>query len=207
MSLNPKSQPSPLPKEGSNPFSTCFVSPGTISYVFPPGDGADGLIDRLRDGSWWGQIVGPHGTGKTTLLRALAGPLQMAGRTLCRVTLHRGDRRGPISAENVRSFRPETQVVVDGYEQLNFWQRFRLARLCRRHKTGLLITTHRDAGLPDLPFTPCDLPAAERIVQHLLRDAPPLIADADVARLFERHRGDLRETLFGLYDLFEERRA
>ena len=57
----------------SNPFSTRFIRPGAIEYLFAPGQTADSLIDRLRHNQWRGQIIGPHGSGKSTLAVRAAG--------------------------------------------------------------------------------------------------------------------------------------
>ena len=97
-------------------------------------------------------------------------------------------------------------MAVDGYEQLGLWHRFRLAWLCRRLRLGLVVTSHRPLGLPELCRTVVDPPLAWQIVQQLQSGYRPLITIADVAGRLARHAGDLRETLFDLYDLYEERR-
>ena len=74
----------------SNPFSTRFVRPGAVPYLFAPGQSADGLVRRLAGFGWRGQIIGPHGSGKSTLLAALAEPLARAGRRSWTVCLHDG---------------------------------------------------------------------------------------------------------------------
>ncbi len=59
----------------SNPFSTRFVRPGALAYRFPPGESAATLVERLAASGWRGQIVGPHGSGKSTLVAALGETL------------------------------------------------------------------------------------------------------------------------------------
>jgi len=60
-----------MPSE-PNPFSTRFVQPGAIPYLFEAGSLAE-VIGSFESQGRWGQIVGPHGSGKTTLLRAILG--------------------------------------------------------------------------------------------------------------------------------------
>ena len=54
-----------------NPFSTRHVRPGAIGYRFPAGKSAAVLIARLEKNDWQGQIVGPHGSGKSALVATL----------------------------------------------------------------------------------------------------------------------------------------
>ena len=190
-----------------NPFSTRYVRPGAIPFLFPPGLSAPVLADRLATSGWRGQIVGPHGSGKSALLAALAPAIQAAGRAVCRVDLHDRQRHLPPG------FPPQDEppwpavVIVDGYEQLSRYSRFRLRQLCTRLGLGLLVTTHRPVRLPELFRTRPDLDLAQRIVDHLLGQDRSLVTPDDVADRFSARRGDLREMLFDLYDVYERRRG
>ena len=95
--------------------------------------------------------------------------------------------------------------MVDGYEQLGWLQRTWLKWQCRRHGAGLLVTAHDDLGLPPLWQTETNAELTQRVVARLLgeREAGWLSAD-QVERLFATHRGNLREVLFALYDLYEQ---
>ena len=66
----------------SNPFATRYTRPDASEYLFPPDGGADLLIARLRESAWWGQITGPHGSGKSTLVQTLLPHLEAAGRAV-----------------------------------------------------------------------------------------------------------------------------
>jgi hypothetical protein len=190
----------------SNPFSTRAVRPGAIPFVFAAGESAGWLVDRLRTSGWWGQIVGSHGSGKSTLLASLIPALEAAGRGVHLVTLHDGQRRLPTGLDALERGNPSLQLVIDGYEQLSRWSRWKIKRFCRRQKCGLLVTSHADVGLPELFVVQPRLETARRIAEHLLPPGSQSIGPDDVARSFERHGGDLRETLFDLYDLYEARR-
>ena len=195
------------PESSENPFCSRRVRPGGIPYLFAPGESAAELVDRLRDSGWWGQIVGPHGSGKSALLAALMPAIEAAGRRTVLIELHDGQRQMPPDFRRRLDAGCPTVLIVDGYEQLSLWQRLRLRRFCRRGGMGLLLTAHAPVGLPDLCHTSVTPELAQQIVERLQRGHPPRIAAADVAERFACQSGDLRETLFDLYDLYEERRG
>ena len=60
----------------SNPFSTRFTRPGAIPFLFEEPLTAEFIIHRFNANNWLAQIVGPHGSGKTTLVRGLEPELR-----------------------------------------------------------------------------------------------------------------------------------
>jgi hypothetical protein len=188
-----------------NPFATRHVRPGALPFLFPPGQSAAVLVDRLRAQHWRGEIVGPHGSGKSSLLATLIPMIHEAGHPTLRVTLHDGQRRLPQSVRWTE-IAAGTIVVIDGYEQLSTWSRVRLAALCRRRNLGLVVTSHGSVGLPPLWTTEVTPELAQRLVAQLLGEESSVISPDEVASCLARHRGNLRETLFELYDLYESRR-
>jgi hypothetical protein len=194
------------PSPCENPFSTRRVRPGAIPYVFPPGHDAETMLARLRLAGWQGQIIGPHGSGKSTLLEAIISAIHGAGRATVLVTLHDGQRRLPLDLRSDPRLHPPTVLIVDGYEQLSRWHRMWLKHFCRRRRLGLLVTSHVSVGFPSVCQTEITLDVAEQVIEALLsRDAWPWTR-TEVAEILSRQGGDLRETLFDLYDLYEERR-
>jgi hypothetical protein len=190
-----------------NPFSTRHVKPGAIAYLFPPGEDLTALVERLRRNAWWGQLVGPHGSGKSTLLATLLPMLELAGRRLLCFALHDGQRRLPLDPARSSAVDASTIVIVDGYEQLSRWNRWRLKRLCRGRGWGLIVSSHADTGLPVLMHTTVEIDRAGAIVGRLLGAEQGLLGGDEIAQCFARHRGDMREMLMELYDRYEERRT
>jgi hypothetical protein len=188
-----------------NPFATRFVRPGAVPFFFPPGRDAAALVARLRAFGWRGAIVGPHGSGKSTLLESLCQELERNGRAVVRYTLHNGQRELSAPRVDARPWTSDTIIAIDGYEQLSKWNRWQLARRCRRSRCGLLVTSHRPAGLPELYRTNVDCDLLERIVGQLLDDRDRLISSDDVLRVFSQFGQNAREALFALYDLHEVR--
>jgi hypothetical protein len=193
----PESQPL------SNPFASRFVRPGALPYLFPDAMTVDFLTDRLADLQWRASIVGSHGSGKTTLLEQLLPLCQRRGRHLERFALHNGQRQLPRRGDH--RWHRQTLVVVDGYEQLSWWSRRCLTWSCRLRQCGLLVTSHKNVGLPVLYQTTTDLPRVQRIVDRLLSSAASRITPADVRLAFQAHPENVRELLFALYDVHQSR--
>jgi hypothetical protein len=188
-----------------NPFSTRRVRPGALAHVFASGQDAARLVERLAANGWRGEIVGPHGSGKSSLLAALLPAIVAGGRRPFVIALHDGERRLPVNLRRIPGLSASTLVIVDGYEQLGRWNRWRLGRLCSARGWGLLVTAHRPAGLPLVAQTSASLELAQTIVGRLLPSGSS-IGRQEVAERFAAQQGNLRELLWELYDLYEARR-
>ena len=189
----------------SNPFATRFTRPGILApldAVGAPLD-LDGVLERLVALGGSCSIEGLHGRGKTTALLALA---------------NRADHRGlAVAVQRVRSIRdlvrvccslirlpPGGTLFIDGWESLG-WFSCRLVRLLvTLHARHLVVTSHRPSGLPLLMQCRTSPRLLTMLVAHL-PDHGPMIDARDVDDAFDRHGGNLRESLYDLYDRFESR--
>lgn len=183
----------------SNPFASQNLRPGVIPYLFPANESSADLVERLRAGDWWGQIIGPHGSGKSTLLVSLLPQIERAGKQPHLVTLHQGQRRLPPVQRAT-----DTLLIVDGYEQLSWWSRLWVNWKCRRSGCGLLVTAHADAGLPTLLQTAPTVELAQQVAGHLLSGSQGTVTSDDVSAAFTATQGNIRETLFKLYDVYQQ---
>ena len=216
----------------TNPFSTRFIRPGAIAYRFPPGFSPDDLVRQLSESAWRGQIIGAHGSGKSTLIASLIEPIERAGRRVLLFALRNGQRSLPrdwvrqARVSNATAGLPRIAsstggqaaggtghvcpvrllIIVDGYEQLSFWSRLRLKLVCRQRAWGLLVTAHRDVGFPSLLRTRPSLEVAQAVVEMLMSAGESSLSPEAVAKTFADCQGNLRETLFVLYDRYEIRR-
>ena len=210
----------------SNPFATRWVRPGAVPFSFSPGSNAAQLVQQLRSSNWRGAIVGPHGTGKSTLLATMIPVIEAEGTSVLLVKLADGVRNLPNdsrrqiqemietpapekSANKNHSDLPKCILVIDGYEQLGRISRWRVSSLCRRHGWGLLITAHDDRRVGSIPIifrTQSDLATVQFLVDRVLPAHGGVIQPDDVAAAFTQHGGNVRETFFELYELFEKRR-
>lgn len=205
--------------DDANPFSTARVQPGSLPYLFATGESLSGLIDRLSRQRRRGQIVGPHGVGKSTLLVQLARELAAAGDFVevrrigpQQTTGSRMEYGHPRRVQLAGSRSPAgggkqpRWLFVDGWEQLPTWRRWWIAESCRWRGVGLVATCHDDGGLPELIRLEVNLERLCRLVANLLEGFPPWVSETDVKRLWERQPTNAREILFSLYDLYEVRR-
>jgi len=187
-----------------NPFATRHVRPGALPYRFPTGVDAARLVERLAASAWRGQIIGPHGSGKSTLLATLLPAIEASGRRPRLIALHDGQRRLPDRLERIPVADERAIIIVDGYEQLGRWHRWRLDRLCRRREWGLLVTAHRPVGMPTVLETATTVELAEQLV-NCLTQGEEGIDRQEIAARFQARQGNLREVLFDCYDLHRRR--
>ena len=192
--------------DSANPFSTRRVRPGAVDFHFADGETCRSLLERLRRNDWWGEIIGAHGSGKSSLLALLAAAIERDGRHTVSIELHDGRRRLPLKLRQLGRPAAPTVVVVDGYEQLGYWSRFRLKRFCRRRRLGLVVTAHATVGFPELFRTVSDTSLAWLLVDRLMQSYQRLLCKQDVFEAYERQEGNIREMLFDLYDVYESRR-
>lgn len=202
----------------SNPFSSRFIQPGAIEYDFFGRDSIQSLSDRfLALRSRRGMIVGPHGTGKSTLLDAL----QKDFSTRCPdiPLVHERFSRAPNSARSHRvsasDWPRDSIVVLDGYEQVSLWSRWWIQRASRQKRIRLLVTAHQPLRSFELLWrTSVDKQSAEWIVKHMLRLANQEDSDPNLQLLLSskewsdsraRHGQNIRETLFDMYDWWQSR--
>jgi hypothetical protein len=200
----PAPRPQP-PSRRDNPFATCWTRPGSIAFRFGEGENAEHLIARLGAQNWNGAIVGPHGSGKSTLLEALKPALVAAGRDVRSISLHDGQRRLP--RDILRGWKADkTLLIVDGYEQLSWWERWRLARRCRCEQAGLLITAHTRTRVPTLIQLAPDCRLVTQLAAALCAGVSTSITQDDVSASHARYGSNVREIFFDLYDRHERHR-
>lgn len=183
-----------------NPFASHRVE--AVRYRLL-GTSWEELLGRLERLGGCGALVGPEGAGKTTLLEELGRRLAARALRLRRATLQRGQRRFSRQQEAalLGGLSRDDLLLVDGADQLG---RLAWRRLRRRSRAagGLLVTSHGKTLLPTLHRCATTPELLAEIVAELLGGAPPA---ADPEDLFRRHRGNLREALWELYDLYAGR--
>ena len=201
----PPTRPQP-PSRRDNPFATCWTKPGALAFRFADGQDAQQLVNKLAAQNWWGAIVGPHGSGKSTLLESLKPALIAADRRIIAISLHDGQRRLPRTFYDAIAADGNTQIILDGYEQLGWLERLRVARLCRRTRAGLLVTAHADTRIPTLIRLAPERLLIAQLVADLCAEVSTPIAPEDVAASHACHGSNVREIFFDLYDRHERRR-
>ncbi len=192
-----------------NPFASRFTKPGALDFLPSTNTSLDEVWARITEFSYRGQIVGPHGTGKSTLVAALTRRAEQLQLPWSIVRLNTG-RRGAEQAKAIAMNTPlDVVLVVDGFEQLPVLTR---ARLLLWRSSHLIVTTHRfvcgfPRSLAVLARTTPSYDLAIRIAQQLLRRSLTNEESLYCMLSYDRHNGNIREMLFDLYDRYEQNRG
>jgi hypothetical protein len=197
------SRPLPLPSRYSNPFATCWTRPGALPFRWPSGQSAARIIGQFKKQQWRGAVVGPHGSGKSTLLATLIPEIQNAGVTIYHITLQNGQRRLPIDFLPITPSK-RTLLILDGYEQLGWFERYRINRHRCQTGCGLLVTSHAPLRIPTLIELNPDARLVLELVDELTTRAPSPILAADVLSCQKLHGPNVREIFFDLYDRHQQ---
>ena len=198
------------PLNKANPFSTRFTRPDAVEFLFRSSDAS--ALDLAKkfaaDGSI-AQIVGAHGSGKTTLTFAIERELKALLFEAHPINTRRITIRehGSVEAVTTHPFLGMSEVpgkrllIIDGIERLSLVKRLILISHCKSAKIGLLITTHRRlSGVPVLYKTTPTLATLERLVKQLAPDSD--IGTTLLTTVFEKTKMNIRESLMLLYDEF-----
>lgn len=188
----------------SNPFATRHTRPGAVPPLDQAGVPLDvrsvlNALERHRRVA----IVGPHGTGKSTLLAALAAMLTADQRPVEIIRVHR--RRDAFRLLGALGRGPaDATLLVDGWEQLGGPATLLVWSLARLQGRRMVVTSHRSTGMPVAVHTAGTLRLLAAIVARLPTH-DDLITSADLCETFVSHGGNLRDALGDLYDRFELR--
>lgn len=172
-----------------NPFRSERLD--ALAYRYAPGLDGAALLARLEALGHRAAIVGPEGSGKTTLSRALERSLAERFQ-IWRITQRRGQRG---LARRLPRLRQDDFVILDGAEQLasaSFWR----LRWQTRAAGGLLVLSHRPERLPTLVTTE----TSQALLESLVAELTPALACAPDA--LARHGGNIRNALRALYDVY-----
>jgi len=177
-----------------NPFSTKFWADGAIPFQFAqPSESMEVLLERARRYSLC-QIIGPHGTGKTTLLLAICRRYEASGEKVRHLFFNDQQRRLPDDVV----LRKDLTFFVDGFEQLptlsQLW-------LCLG-ATRLIVTTHHPLWfVPILYRTQPQFSVFVQIVGQMVPNPPE---ESVLRAVYDRAGGNVRTAFFELYDIYAE---
>ena len=191
-----------LPKH--NPFRASRQE--SVPWISPDGTTVEQLIDQLQTDRRCSAIVGPKGTGKTTLSLALQTALESRGQLTQFVTLSedRKNQRRQL-ADCGLALAESKWLLVDGAERLPFgskcllFNRSRTACRNRLQPGGFIVTLHRRSLLiPTLYRSKTDVELLVSVL-HRMESADDDTVDTAKA-LFAVNRGNIRLVLRALYN-------
>jgi hypothetical protein len=181
----------------ANPFRMQRIE--RLHYRFDD-DGWRRLFVRFGANHWRGVLVGPHGSGKTTLREEIEARLRADGWEVRSLVLGDGCA---ITWNGLQSWMAgagsRTLLSVDGLDRIGAMTWWRL-RHAARDVGGILATSHRAGRLPLLHRHTTSVALLADLIRELVGEAYPEIDERRCGALFRRHRGDLRACLRALYD-------
>jgi hypothetical protein len=152
---------SPMSTARDNPFRTSRLLALPVHWGHTP---PETLLARWHAAGRRGALVGTHGTGKTTRMRALAARLATEGWTIIWMQWHDDGTTTPADwRATLRAAGPRDIVCLDGSENLGLLGAYRLHRYTRR-AGGVLATRHRRSFL--LPTLATYAPDAALFAAH-----------------------------------------
>lgn len=189
-----------------NPFSTCFIQPGAIEYLEDANSARELAMQLLNDRRSF-QIVGPHGSGKTSLTIAIGKQLHAHSLSCRWLTLRKSGWFSWPTTKFESYLQQETEsntgrqiLFVDGVDALNLLQRIVTLYQYRSPTTQFVVTAHRKLlGYPVLAHIEPKLETFRKLALRLRPSQDPdWLSQIDLA--FEKADGDFREAFFLLYD-------
>ena len=195
-----------------NPFETRWIKPASVSFIPVGFPSISTLLEKLAANRYRGEIVGPHGVGKSTLIQTLQRELTR-GDISARLLFARGPFPHSEAPQTMTTLKPhitpDAVLLVDGFEQLSWWTRRQLKRQTVQNQCGLVITTHQTQSLPELIQLQTSLPTVIELIAQLQtnQSAKRLISEQDAKTLYQQFGNNVREILFACYDLYEQRKA
>ncbi len=192
----------------SNPFATRQTRPGSLPYRFANPCAEKQLDRRIEQLVGCGQIMGAHGTGKSTLIHHLVQRFRQTGLIVFHVRLSPSQHRWDGAFRRWCQSDQHAILFIDGFEQISLPSKWVIAMTARWMNRRCIVSTHQDQGFPTLWQTLADVGLSQRLADELTRRqgvdrVPPPV----LRRLWIQSDGNVRELLFDLFDWYADEQA
>lgn len=168
----------------------------------PQGTTLDELLVRLEKMSYCAAIIGPEGSGKTTLLEDIGAALEKQRQRIKNVFVNDSSpMTWQSSRELFMQIRPGQIVLLDGADSIAraTWQA--LKRGVLRRAGGLVVTAHKTGLMPTLIECSTTPELFSKIVSEITNGEQGIARDL-LDEVYHRNKGNIREALRELYDIF-----
>lgn len=185
-------------KAHENPFSASAVA--RLRYRMGP-EALRCLAERACGQIPVCAVVGPKGTGKTTLLEDLEAPLRDRGRSVHWIRLNRqsnlAERR--VAKAVLAELRPGDCCLFDGGEIFSAWEWWQLRRRLQRSCGQVIASLHSPRGVPVLHRTGPDWSVVRSMVRELSGPAAGDELESVARESFLANAGNAREVFRSCY--------
>lgn len=185
-------------KAENNPFRSVAVD--SLRFRLGPAEQRQ-ILERLRLNDWRGCIVGPEGTGKTTLLEDLEAPIRASGVTVewIRLNLDSDAKERRAAMHRVTRMGAGECCLFDGGEVLGWMGWRRLIGAVAKSGSGLVATVHRRCPLPAVFRTEANLNRTLSLAKKLAKEHWTAEMEAVAETAFRESRGNAREVFRACY--------
>ena len=155
------------------------------------------------------QIVGPHGSGKSTLVAELVQHLRQQPLSVDIITWNgrsRWQNWRRLFRWHLSRHRRNQLFIIDGFEQLPWSVRSGTRLRWAGSPAMILVTSHHDAGFFELYRSEVDFQLVQRVVENLLvrEGCPWRPSVARLQQLVDQHQANVRELLFALHEDYRQ---
>jgi hypothetical protein len=189
-------------RPADNPFETRRIN--LVPYQ-PQGWSWEELLQRLRNLHYRAAVVGGFGSGKSRLLQELGSHLEKQGLRASMFRVGPGCSSCPegLFMRMMVASRNSDVILLDEADRLprHVWA---FVRLLSMKAHGMIVTSHEPGLLPVLVECRTSVQLLEDILGELVGEERKTIQELS-GQLFREHRGNIREVLRALYDVYAER--
>lgn len=188
-------------KAQKNPFRSNLIA--ELRFAIEPTELA-GLAHRILDKPGGYALIGPHGTGKTTLLEDLDQRITQTPEVEIEI---RWIRLNQESSSHERKqaleqlLNPIAGIIyfLDGGEVLNVFDWWRIKRSLVHKQLRVTATLHKPNGITSLLQTSSDWTLALDCISKILGEAPDKALRTVAKEAFKESNGNIRTTLRACY--------
>ncbi len=194
----------------ANPFRSSRLRPGVIPYLFTADDSWGQFLQRWESLQFRAAVVGPHGTGKSTLLYQVHKWAESQRWIVHRIQVRPATRwrHGWDFFHAVLWQPPTSLILLDGWEQLPVLIQVLCAIAIRLRCLRLLATSHTSTQFRTVLDSTLSPQRAARVIDTIMLlqavgtgEKRGSMATVDQLREWLTARsGSVREVMFDLYD-------